>query len=44
MTSCWMDVTIGGEVGGRIVFKLYDRVTPRTALNFKCLCSGEVLR
>ena len=36
-----MDVTIGGEFGGRLTFKLFERVTPRTALNFKCLCSGE---
>ena len=24
-----------------MVFKLYNRITPRTAENFRCLCTGE---
>uniref|UniRef100_A0A7S2AW00 peptidylprolyl isomerase n=2 Tax=Octactis speculum TaxID=3111310 RepID=A0A7S2AW00_9STRA len=37
----FFDVTIGGEAIGRIVMELYADVTPRTAENFRCLCTGE---
>jgi len=38
---CFMDVTIGGEMEGRIVVELYASVVPRTAENFRALCTGE---
>jgi len=38
---CFMDVTIGGEMEGRIVVELYASVAPRTAENFRALCTGE---
>jgi peptidyl-prolyl isomerase D len=38
---CFMDVTIGGEMEGRIVIELYASVVPRTAENFRALCTGE---
>ncbi len=41
MTLVFFDITIGGSFKGRIVFRLFDTVVPRTALNFKCLCTGE---
>jgi len=37
----FFDITIGGNKAGRIVFKLFDSTTPRTATNFRSLCTGE---
>lgn len=34
-------MTIAGKPAGRIVFELFDDVTPKTAENFKALCTGE---
>jgi len=40
-TKVWFDITIGGEAAGRIVMELRGDVVPRTAENFRCLCTGE---
>ena len=37
----FFDVTIGGRPAGRIVFELYSDIVPKTAENFRCLCTGE---
>uniref|UniRef100_A0A915K443 Peptidyl-prolyl cis-trans isomerase n=1 Tax=Romanomermis culicivorax TaxID=13658 RepID=A0A915K443_ROMCU len=37
----FFDVTIGGSPAGRIVMELYDDIVPKTAENFRCLCTGE---
>ena len=37
----WFDVSIGGEAAGRIDFVLFSSTTPRTAENFRALCTGE---
>ena len=37
----FMDITIGGHYSGRLVFELYADVVPRTAENFRVLCTGE---
>lgn len=37
----FLDVTIERDYIGRIIFELFDDITPRCALNFKCLCTGE---
>lgn len=37
----YFDVTLGGEPLGRIVFELYSSEVPKTAENFRCLCTGE---
>ena len=40
-TRCFFDMTVGGKAAGRIVFQLADAVVPRTAANFRALCTGE---
>lgn len=37
----FMDITIGGKEAGRMVFELYADTVPKTAENFRCLCTGE---
>nr|XP_050849648.1 uncharacterized protein LOC127063672 isoform X3 [Vespula vulgaris] len=37
----FLDVAIGTEKVGRIVIELFKDVTPRTAENFRALCTGE---
>uniref|UniRef100_A0A665V9X7 Peptidyl-prolyl cis-trans isomerase D n=1 Tax=Echeneis naucrates TaxID=173247 RepID=A0A665V9X7_ECHNA len=37
----FFDVDIGGETAGRIVLELFADITPKTAENFRALCTGE---
>jgi peptidylprolyl isomerase len=39
--NVYFDVTADGEDLGRIVFKLYDDVVPKTAQNFRELATGQ---
>ncbi|TMS17538.1 Peptidyl-prolyl cis-trans isomerase D [Larimichthys crocea] len=37
----FFDVDVGGERAGRIVLELFADITPKTAENFRALCTGE---
>ncbi|MZD09450.1 peptidylprolyl isomerase [Streptomyces sp. SID5785] len=37
----YFDITINDEPAGRITFNLFDDVVPKTAENFRALCTGE---
>jgi peptidylprolyl isomerase len=37
----FLDIEIGGEPTGRVVIELAADVVPKTAENFRCLCTGE---
>jgi peptidylprolyl isomerase len=37
----FFDLSIGEEFAGRVVFELRADVVPRTAENFRALCTGE---
>jgi len=37
----FFDITIGGRPAGRIQFELFADVAPKTAENFRALCTGE---
>lgn len=37
----WFDVTIGDKPAGTIQFVLFNSVVPKTAENFRALCTGE---
>jgi peptidylprolyl isomerase len=37
----YFDIEINGQLAGRIVMELFKNVTPRTAENFRKLCTGE---
>jgi peptidylprolyl isomerase len=37
----FFDMTGGGQPAGRVVFELYADTVPKTAENFRALCTGE---
>ena len=40
-SKVFFDITIGGAPTGRLVFELFEDVVPKTAENFRALCTGE---
>ncbi|KAI0102756.1 cyclophilin-like domain-containing protein [Nemania sp. FL0031] len=40
-TRVFFDISIGKKPAGRVTFELYDDIVPKTAENFRCLCTGE---
>lgn len=40
-TKCFFDVEVGGEAVGRIVLGLFGDDVPKTAENFRALCTGK---
>ncbi|KAH9924197.1 cyclophilin [Fomitopsis serialis] len=41
MSDIFFDITVDGKPLGRITFKLYDDVVPKTAKNFRELTTGQ---
>jgi len=41
MPNVFFDITIGGVDAGRIEFELFTADVPKTAENFRALCTGE---
>lgn len=39
--TVFFDIGVNGELTGRLIFELFANVTPITAENFRCLCTGE---
>merc|ERR1719244_1176357 len=39
--ECFFDISIGGKPSGRVCFELYSKAVPKTAENFRALCTGE---
>jgi peptidyl-prolyl isomerase D len=37
----FFDITIGEQPAGRVTFELYNDIVPKTAENFRALCTGE---
>lgn len=38
----FFDITLGGLPAGRIIFELYNDITPKTVENFRALCTGDL--
>ena len=39
---CFFDISINEVEAGRVVIELYDDIVPKTAENFRSLCTGEI--
>jgi len=41
LPSVFFEIGAAGEHIGKIRFKLFDNIVPKTAANFRALCTGE---
>jgi len=41
LPRCYLDISAGNEKLGRIIVELRSDVVPKTAENFRALCTGE---
>lgn len=41
LKNVFFKINFGSERIGTVVFKLYDNITPKTAANFRALCTHE---
>ena len=41
MANVFFDIEITGGKGGKVIFELFDSVVPKTAKNFRELCTGQ---
>lgn len=41
MSKVFFDISIGGQPAGRVNFNLFSNEVPKTAENFRALCTGE---
>ncbi|GEQ70475.1 hypothetical protein JCM33374_g4152 [Metschnikowia sp. JCM 33374] len=41
MSQVYFDISADGKPLGRVIFKLYNDIVPKTAENFRALCTGE---
>lgn len=41
MSKVFFDIEIGGKPTGKVIFELFDSVVPKTAKNFRQLCTGS---
>jgi cyclophilin family peptidyl-prolyl cis-trans isomerase len=37
-----MDIAIGTKPAGRVIFELFNDITPKTSENFRGLCTGKI--
>lgn len=38
---CFFEITINNVDAGKVVFELFNDITPKTCENFRQLCTGE---
>ena len=40
-SKVWFEISVGGVKIGKVLFELYNDIVPKTADNFRALCTGE---